>query len=109
MQRKGKNVREKKLSHRIQRFKDAGLLGCFDDSGVTSENYNEFLCASEKYWDSEKIDTRFYKKDFEPSKKWLEFKESLLSHVPFGCYTEDQSKFEEAYKQMIITGIGFIE
>jgi hypothetical protein len=27
-----------KLSPRMQRFKDAGLLGCFDDTGINSEN-----------------------------------------------------------------------
>jgi Protein of unknown function (DUF551) len=31
----------------IDRFKKAGLMGCFDGSGVTSENYKEILYGPE--------------------------------------------------------------
>jgi len=31
------------ISPRMQRFKDAGLLGCFDGSGVTSENCKDVM------------------------------------------------------------------
>jgi hypothetical protein len=34
------------LSPRMARLKKAGLLGCFDGTGVTSENYKEILHES---------------------------------------------------------------
>ena len=31
------------MTRRMDRFKECGLLGCFDGTGVTSENYKEIL------------------------------------------------------------------
>jgi hypothetical protein len=39
-----------KLSPRMQRFKDSGLLGCFDDTGITSENYKDHLYEDKMKW-----------------------------------------------------------
>lgn len=36
-------VTEIPLSPRMARFKKAGLLGCFDGTGVNSENYKDFI------------------------------------------------------------------
>ncbi len=36
-------VSEVPLSPLMARFKKAGLLGCFDNTGINSENYKEFL------------------------------------------------------------------
>ncbi len=36
-------ITEIPLSPRMARFKKAGLLGCFDGTGVNSENYRDFL------------------------------------------------------------------
>lgn len=35
------------VSKRLQRFKDDGLLGCLNDSGITSENYKRILMFKE--------------------------------------------------------------
>jgi len=35
-----------KYSPQVKRFKKAGLMGCFDDTGVNSENYKEFLYST---------------------------------------------------------------
>lgn len=39
-----------KLSERMERFNKAGLLGCFDGTGVTSENYKEYLNGKNMNW-----------------------------------------------------------
>ncbi len=34
------------MSDRVKRFEKAGLLGCFDGTGVNSENYKEVLSGN---------------------------------------------------------------
>lgn len=43
-----KSELEKPMSRRMSRFKQAGLIGCLDDSGVTSSNYKEIMYGSFK-------------------------------------------------------------
>jgi hypothetical protein len=38
----------KPISSRMAKFKEAGLIGCLNDSGITSSNYKEIMYGSIK-------------------------------------------------------------
>jgi len=39
----------KQISKRMDRLQKAGLIGCFDDTGVNSSNYKEFIYGSQDF------------------------------------------------------------
>lgn len=41
-------IETKKIMNKLQALKDAGLIGCLNDSGVTSKNYKEILYERNK-------------------------------------------------------------